>query len=479
METTHKAPNVPVAKFKRTKIIATIGPATNNYDAVLKLIKAGANGIRLNFGHGTSEERAVQIGWIRKAAKEYGKPIAIIQDLQGPKIRLGDFEGIVNVQTGQSLSFAFSADHASSGHLPTQYDLSKKVKRGERLYLYDGKMKTTITSVKDGVVYAQAENDGILIKRKGINLPDTDFGGDVITKKDKADLVFGSEHDIDYVAQSFVQSAEDLRAMRKLMKNLGMNAKLIVKFETQAAIANMPAIVEEADVIMIARGDLAVEAPAESVPVIQRQLVGLGIKHAKPTIVATQMLFSMTETPEPTRAEVSDVATAVITGADCVMLSDETANGKYPFESVETMKRIILYAQNNTPLKPVYTDIEQTTISKQGAISEAVISLASNVDATAIVAETKSGATALQLVSRRPPQPVVAVTSDPRVAQQLAIVYGVKSYVRPDDKFAATKLTNWLRKERVLKKGDMVVTASGQYPGVVGTTDTIKVRMLK
>ena len=477
--TTQKVPNVPVARFKRTKIIATIGPATDSYDSILALIKAGANGIRLNFGHGNEDERVKQIKWIRKAALEYGKPVAIIQDLQGPKIRLGDFDGIVNVQTGQNLSFAYNADFVATGNLPTQYDLSKKIKRGERLYLYDGQVKTIVTSVKDGVVHARAENNGILIKRKGINLPDTDFAGDVITIKDKKDLAFGSSHDIDYVAQSFVQRAADVRNMRGLMKNLGMNARIIVKFETKSAIEYMQEIVEEADVIMIARGDLAVEAPAESVPIVQRQLIGLGMKYAKPSIVATQMMFSMTQSPEPTRAEVSDVATAAILGADCVMLSDETANGKYPIESVETMKRIIMYSQVNSPLKAVYAEVEPLSVTKQAAISEAVINLANNVNAKAIVAETKSGDTALQLVSKRPGQPWVAVTSDPRVAQQLAIVYGVKSYVRPDDKLAATKLTNWLHMHKVLKKGDMVVTASGQYPGVVGTTDTIKVRVLK
>lgn len=478
MDTTNKAPNVPVAKFKRTKIIATVGPATDSYEAVLALIKAGANGIRLNFSHGNPEQRLRHIKWVRKAAKEYGKPIAIIQDLQGPKIRLGDFEGIVNVQTGHVLSFGYLADYERSGHLPTQYDLSKKVKRGENLYLYDGKIKTIITNVKDGIVYTKALNNGILIKRKGINLPDTDLGGDIITKKDRVDLAFGSENDIDYVAQSFVQSAQDVRNMRGLMKNLGMNAKLIVKFETKAAVANIEEIVQEADVIMIARGDLAVEAPAESVPIVQRQLIGLGIKYATPTIVATQMLFSMTEAPEPTRAEVSDVATAVLLGADCVMLSDETANGKYPIESVEIMKRVILYSQNNAPLRGVFPDVEEVH-SKQSAICQAVIDLADKINAKAIVAETKSGATALQLVSKRPDRSLIAVTSDSRVAQQLAIVYGIKSYVRPDDKFAATKLTNWLRTNKLLKKGDMIVTASGQYPGVVGTTDTIKVRVLE
>lgn len=478
VESTNKAPNVPLAKFKRTKIIATVGPATNSYKAILALIKTGANGIRLNMSHGSHEEREQQIAWIRKAAAEYGKPVAIIADLQGPKIRLGDFEGVVQVHEGQSLQLKYKADYERSGMLPTQYDLAKKVQRGERLYMYDGKVKTVVTNILDGVVHVRVENNGILIKRKGLNLPDTDFAGDVITVKDKKDLAFISTQDIDYVAQSFVQSAVDVRGLRRIMKNLGVNARVITKFETNAAVNHMLEIVQETDVIMIARGDLAVETPPESVPVVQRQLIGMGMQHGKPTIVATQMLFSMTETPEPTRAEVSDVATAVIVGADCVMLSDETANGKYPKESVEVMKRIILYTQSNQPLKAVFPTTAHD-FTRQNAICNAIISLAEDVRARAIVAETKSGETALQIASRRPERPIIAVTSEARVAQQLAIVYGTKSYVRPDDKFAATKLTNWLRQNRVVKKGDMIVTASGQYPGVVGTTDTIKVRVLE
>lgn len=479
METTNRIPNVAVADFKRTKIIATIGPSTDSYESILQLIKAGANGIRLNFSHGTYEERERQIKWIRKASKNQGKPVAVIQDLQGPKMRLGDFDGIINVQTGQNLTFQFKADYAKTGIIPTQFDLSKKVKSGESLYLFDGKIRTTITSVKEGVILARAENDGFIIKRKGMNLPDTDFGGDIITKKDKEDLAFGSTHDIDYVAQSFVQTAQDLRNMRKLMSALGMDAKLIVKFETKLAVLNMQEIVEEADVVMVARGDLAVEAPSESVPIVQRQLIGLGIKYAKPTIVATQMLFSMTEMPEPTRAEVSDVATAVIVGADCVMLSDETANGKYPIEAVEVMKRIIMYTQNNMPLNVSWSDVDALPLTRQRAISMAVIDLADSVKARAIVAETASGATALELVALRPKRTVITVTSNSRVAGQLAIVYGTKIYVRPDEKRQAMKLTNWLRQNDVLSKGDMIVTATGQYPGVVGTTDTIKVRILE
>lgn len=480
MDVTRKVPGGQLGQYKRTKIIATVGPATDSYEAILSAIKAGANGIRLNFSHGAYEERARQIKWIRKASREYGKPIAVIADLQGPKIRLGDFDGIINVKEGQSLRIGYNANYEKDGIVPMQYDLSKKVKRGERLYIYDGKVKTIVTSVSDGIVHVRVENDGILLKRKGINLPDTDFGGDVITKKDKEDLAFCSTQDIDYVAQSFVQTADDVKNLRKIMKNLNMNAKVIVKVETRSAVEHMQEIVEETDVIMVARGDLAVETPPESVPIIQRQLIGLGIKHAKPTIVATQMLFSMTEAPEPTRAEVSDVATAVLIGADCVMLSDETANGRYPLEAIKVMKRVILFTEQNAPVRVSFKDETIDKVyTRQQAISAAVLRLANDIKADAIVAETRSGATALEISSKRVEIPLIAVTSDVRVANQLAIVYACKSYVRPVDKLAAEKLTNWLHTNRVLSTGDVIVSCSGRYPGVVGTTDTIKVRVME
>jgi pyruvate kinase len=477
MDTTRKVPNVPLQASKRTKIIATIGPSTNSYALILDLVKAGANGLRLNFSHGTHEEREQQIKWIRRASKTYGKPVAIIQDLQGPKIRIGDFEGIITVQAGQHLAFQYKADYDRSGRIPMQYDLSKKVRRGERLYLYDGKIRTTVTSVRDGIVHTTAENDGILIKRKGINLPDTNFGGDIITAKDKKDLAYGSSADIDYVALSFVQTADDIRRLRTMLKNLGSSARIIAKVETKAAVENIEDITREADAVMVARGDLAIETLPESVPIVQRQIIGLGMKYATPTIVATQMLASMTDMPDPTRAEVSDIASAVIVGTDCVMLSDETASGQYPIEAVKVMKRVVLYTQANTPLKAVFFE-DDADHSRRSAISAAIISLSADVRAEAIVAETKSGATARQIAARRPTVPLIAVTSDQRTAQQLALVYGTKSYVRPADKFAAVKLTDWLLRNKVLKHGQIVVSASGKRPGVVGTTDTIKIRVL-
>lgn len=477
MDTTNRVPNVPLSKFKRTKIIATVGPATDSSISVQNLIMAGANGIRLNFSHGDYQEHKLRIEWTREASKTYGKPVAIIADLQGPKMRLGDFEGIINVQKGQSLRFAYEADIERSGIIPTQFDLSKHVKRGERMYIYDGKVRLQVTSVSDRVIHAEAQNDGILIKRKGINLPDTDLEGDIITAKDKKDIAFAAEHKVDYMALSFVQSAADIEHLRHLLKNLGSHAKIIAKIETQSAVENIEEIVREADAVMIARGDMAIETVPEAVPIAQRNIISLGLKYATPTIVATQMLASMTELPEPTRAEVSDVATAVILGTDCLMLSDETASGRYPIESVAFMKRVITYTEHNNLVKVDFTGLDRTH-NKQSAISKAVITLAKNIEAKAIVAETKSGATALQIASFRPDVPIIAVTSDPVTAQQLAIAYGTKSYVRPAERYASTNLTNWLKESKVLKTGDIIVGASGKYPGVVGTTDTIKVRIL-
>jgi pyruvate kinase len=469
---------VPLKRYKRTKIIATVGPATDSYEGIRRLIEDGANGLRLNFSHGNHTERTQQIQWIRKASRELKKPVAIIQDLQGPKIRLGEFDDIITVQKGETLKLGYDTNWLETGIIPTQYDLSSKVKRGERLYLYDGKVRTKITTVRQGVVYCEAENDGILLKRKGINLPDTDFAGDVITEKDKADLAYGSTQDIDYVAMSFIQSATDIENMRVLMKNLGYDAKIIAKLETKLAIDNLDDIMQATDVAMVARGDMAVEVNPEVVPVAQRQIISLGLQYGKPTIVATQMLGSMTEAPEPSRAEVSDVATAVYLGADCVMLSDETAMGKYPHEAVKIMKRIINYSQQHGVVRVSFRGQTDKHATRQLAISRGVISMAESIHAQAIVAETKTGATVVNIASERPDVPIIAVTDSHRTAQQLAIVYDVKSYVRPASSDAALKLTDFLLKAQVFAKGDVVMLVSGRQPGVVGTTDTIKIRQL-
>jgi pyruvate kinase len=328
----------------------------------------------------------------------------------------------------------------------------------------------------------RVENDGVLMSRKGINLPDTDFGGDILTPKDLADIEYGAKQDIDYVALSFVQSAADIDNLRQILTSLGSTAQIIAKIETKAAIEDdaLEAIVKTSDGVMVARGDLAVEAGAEIVPIVQRKIIALCRKYGKLSIVATQMMASMVAAPEPTRAEVSDVATAVILGADTVMLSDETANGDYPLETVAAMKKVILYTQEHSGVSPV-TDMLQGKRPARDAISSAAVSLAGKLEASAIVAETRSGATAASIAAHRPNLPIVSVTSEPRSAQQLALSYANKSFLRPDGEKAGLELAKELKAQGFFGgEGPVtVVIVSGKQPGLIGGTDTIRVRVLE
>lgn len=467
--------------FKRTKILATLGPPTNNYEMIEQLARTGTNGFRLNFSHGSYEERDQQIEWIRQASRQIGKPVAILQDLQGPKIRLGNLTENTDVKKGDEIILDFAAEHDGL-IFPVQYNLAEKVKPGEPLYIFDGKVRTTVVAItSDTAITLRVENDGTLMSRKGINLPDTDFGGDILTPKDIEDIKYGAKQDIDYVALSFVQSADDITNLRQLLVGLGSTAQIIAKVETKAAIEDevLEEIVRVSDGVMVARGDLAVEAGAELVPIVQRKIIALCRKHDKLSIVATQMMASMVEHPEPTRAEVSDVASAVILGADTVMLSDETANGEYPIETVAAMKKVIMYTQEHAAVEPI-TDILHTTMQRN-AISLAAVNLAHEVGASAIVAETKSGATAANIAAHRPDLPIISVTSEFRSAQQLALSYANKSFVRPDGEKAGLKLAKELKANRFFEHDEAttVVIVSGRQPGITGETDTIRVRLLE
>ena len=465
--------------FKRSKILVTLGPATNSYDSVERLIRDGVNGFRLNFSHGSYEERDQQIEWIRQASLAVGKPVAVLQDLQGPKIRLGELTENVAVAAADELRLVFRGAHQGFT-IPVQYDLSHKVQIGERLYIFDGKIRTEVVSVDPDTasVTVHVLNGGTLMSRKGINLPDTDFGGDILTSKDLKDIEYGATKDIDYVALSFVQSVDDITSLKKLLSDQGSTAKVVAKIETKAAIApgKLEEIVKVSDAVMVARGDLAVEAGAENVPIVQRDIIGLCQQYGKISIVATQMMASMVDNPEPTRAEVSDIANAVITGSDCLMLSDETANGSYPHEAVITMKRVILRTQEHVPVRPIYFRAERTDF--QDAISSAAVTLASQLQAGAIVAETRSGATSFSIASHRPSLPIISVTSSARVAQQLALLYANKSFCRPDGERAGLDLAKELRANNFFSDVTTVVLVSGRQPGVSGATDTIRVRTL-
>ena len=473
--------------FKRTKILATIGPAVDSQEKIEEIIMAGVNACRLNCSHGSDEERARHIEWIRAAAAKKGRSVAILQDLQGPKIRLGMLkDNHLDLKAGDELILDYSVEEHDGGlTVPVQYNLADKVKPGEPLFMFDGKIKSEVVEVvSDTAIKVAIKNDGFIMSKKGLNLPDTDFGGDILTPKDLKDIEFGAEHDFDYVALSFVQSASDIENLKQILLSHGSTAKVIAKIETKKAIETdeaLEAIVKAADGIMVARGDMAVEAGAEVVPIVQRKIIALCRANSKICIVATQMLSSMVDNPEPTRAEVSDVANAVIQGADAVMLSDETANGNYPLETVKEMKKVILYAQNHSKVAAISQE-PTGEFEVYSAISSAAARLAETIDADVIVCQTASGTTARAMAAERPNVPIISVTDNPRVANQLALIYANSAFVRPYSDNYGFDLAKELKESGYLQtKGDkkdlLAVLVSGGKDKI-GGTDTIKVRYI-
>ena len=469
--------------FKRTKILATIGPATNSAEMIEKVIMAGVNGCRLNCSHGSNEERDQQIKWIREAAEKKGRSVAILQDLQGPRIRLGALkDNHLDLKNGDEVLLeSKDIEHSGDLTLPVQYNLAEKCKVGEPIFMFDGKIRAEIVEItSDTAIKVKILNDGFVMSNKGLNLPDTDFGGDILTEKDLADIEYGANCDYDYVALSFVHTAEDILRLKQLLLSHGSTAKVVAKIETKQAVSseeNLEEIVKASDGIMVARGDMAVEAGAEVVPIVQRRLIALCRKHAKLCIVATQMMASMVDSPEPTRAEVSDVATAVVQGADAVMLSDETANGSYPLETVQEMKKVILFTQNHSRVASIIRNTDET----YAAISAAVARLAEDITADVIVCQTASGVTAMTMASERPNLPIVSVTANSRVANQLALIYANSAFVRPYSSDFGYDLAVELKKAGYLqtkegKKDLTAVIVSGDRDKV--GTDTIKIRTI-
>ena len=474
--------------FKRTKILATIGPATNSPEKLEEIIMAGVHGCRMNCSHGSNEERDQQIQWIREAARKKGRSVAILQDLQGPKIRLGVIkDNHLDLHKGDEvvLEAAEGYEHDGSLKIPVQYNLAKKVKVGEPISMFDGKIRSTVKEiVSETAIKVEILDEGFIMSKKGLNLPDTDFGGDILTEKDLADIEYGANCDYDYVSLSFVQTAADIVRLKQLLLSYGSTAKVVAKIETKKAIEteeNLEEIVKVADGIMVARGDMAVEAGAEVVPISQRKLIALCRAHAKFCIVATQMFGSMVESPMPTRAEVSDVSNAVIQGADVVMLSDETANGKYPLETVKEMKRVILYTQNHSRIAEI-PQLPETGREVYDAISQSVARLAEKIDADVIVCQTASGMTAKTTAAQRPNVPIISVTPNQRVANQLALIYANSAFVRPYQEEFGYNLARQLKADGYLKpshpesKDLLAVIVSGDRDKV--GTDTIRVRYI-
>ncbi len=473
--------------FKRTKILATIGPSVFTEEKITDLIMAGVNGCRLNFSHGNYVERDQQIAWIRAAAVKKGRSVAILQDLQGPKIRLGALKNDrMDLKAGDELILDSAiTEHDGSFILPVQYNLAEKVQVDEPIYIFDGKIKTHVTEiVSKTAIKIKVENEGFIMSKKGLNLPNTDFSGDIITEKDMADIEFGASRDFDYVALSFVQSASDIEKLRQILLSHGSTAQIIAKIETKKAIEtdeNLEAIVKATDGIMVARGDMAVEAGGEVVPIVQRKLISLCRKHSKLCIIATQMLGSMVDNPEPSRAEVSDVANAVLQGADAVMLSDETANGAYPVEAVKEMKKVILYTQNNSTIIPCNQEIDEES-RDYNAIASSAVELAEKIEADLIVCATATGATASAISTQRPDLPIISVTSNPRVAGQLALTYANVAFVRPYSENYATDLVKELKDDGYLKpregSEDLLVVIVSGIKDKIGGTNTIQIKKI-
>ena len=468
--------------FKRTKIIATIGPSVNTPQQINEIIQSGVNACRLNHSHGSFPERDQQIAWIRAAQQKKGRSVAIIQDLQGPKIRLGMLkDNHLDLEGGQDLILDYEmTEHDGSNRVPVQYNLAEKVKIDEPIFLFDGKIRTKVTEIiSNSAIKVQVENSGFIMSKKGLNLPETDFGGDVITEKDLEDIAEGAKRDFDYVAMSFVQSAEDIENLRQILLSNNSSARIIAKIETKKAIStdeNLEEIVKVSDGVMVARGDMAVEVGAEVVPIVQQKIVDLCRKHSKICIIATQMLSSMVDNPEPTRAEVSDIANAVLQGADAVMLSDETANGKYPLEAIMAMKKTILYAQNHSEIAP--KKYKQEGDTKYLAIANTAARLAEQLGVDFILCQTSSGSTAEAIAAARPNLPIISVTDNYHVANQLALSYANAAFLRDYSRTYGVDLVKELKANGYLKSSRedgqvSTIIVSGDN-NILGATDTIK-----
>ncbi|MFN7894665.1 MAG: pyruvate kinase [Cyanobacteriota bacterium] len=468
-----------VDPMRRTKIVATIGPATESKQVLRQLIEAGATTFRLNFSHGDHEDHAERITAIREVAEELGVHIGILQDLQGPKIRLGRFEaGPISLATGDAFTLTSRQVNCNQAIATVTYDkLAEEVHNGCRILLDDGRVEMVVVHVdqSDQSLKCRVTVGGVLSNNKGVNFPDVQLSIRALTPKDRRDLAFGLQQDVDWVALSFVRNPSDMQEIRDLIRSHGCTTPVVAKIEKFEAIDSIDAILPLCDGVMVARGDLGVEMPAEEVPLLQKELIRKANSLGIPIITATQMLDSMASCPRPTRAEVSDVANAILDGTDAVMLSNETAVGDYPVEAVATMARIARRIERDYPRR-ILDGQMATTIPN--AISQAVSSIARQLNAAAILPLTKSGATARNVSKFRPSTPILAITSEESVARQLQLVWGVNPLLIPEQPSTASTFTLAMgvaRQKGLLREGDLVVETAGTLEGVSGSTDLVKV----
>tara|TARA_B100001057_G_scaffold136608_1_gene136235 strand:+ start:787 stop:2571 length:1785 start_codon:yes stop_codon:yes gene_type:complete len=464
---------------RRTKIVATIGPATESPERIRELVQAGATTFRLNFSHGDHSEHAARVATIRQVAHELGVHIGILQDLQGPKIRLGRFEeGPITLGKGDHFALTSKQVRCNQTVATVTYDrLAEEVTAGSRILLDDGRVEMKVDRVDevDQTLHCVVTVGGVLSNNKGVNFPDVQLSVRALTTKDRQDLAFGLQQGVDWVALSFVRNPSDMQEIRELIRKHGFSTPVVAKIEKFEAIDQIDAILPLCDGVMVARGDLGVEMPAEEVPLLQKDLIHKANSLGIPIITATQMLDSMASSPRPTRAEVSDVANAILDGTDAVMLSNETAVGDFPVEAVETMATIARRIERDYPQRPIDSHLPSTI---PNAISGAVSSIARQLNAAAILPLTKSGATAHNVSKFRPSTPILAVTSEVSVARKLQLVWGVTPLLIETQQSTTATFTLAMgvaQELGVLKDGDLCVQTAGTLAGVSGSTDLIKV----
>lgn len=466
---------------RRTKIVATIGPATSSPEVLRELIEAGATTLRLNFSHGTHEDHERSIRLIRQLSFELNQPVGILQDLQGPKIRLGRFEnGSIILNKGDRFTLTSKLLPGTQTISSITYEpLADEVPEGSVIMLDDGKVEMFVEKVdrKTRELHCMTVVGGPLSNNKGVNFPGVYLSIKALTDKDRKDLMFGLDQGVDWVALSFVRNPQDVLEIKELISSAGKNVPVIVKIEKHEAIQEMEAILSISDGAMVARGDLGVELPAEDVPILQKRLIATANRMGIPVITATQMLDSMVHSPRPTRAEISDVANAILDGTDAVMLSNETAVGKHPVEAVATMARIAVRIEQEKWIKAV----EDSGRSIPNAISHAVGQIADQLDSAAIMTLTKTGATARNVSKFRPTKPILAITPHVDVARQLQLVWGVKPLLvldLPSTGQTFQAALNVAQEKGLLSEGDLVVMTAGTLQGVSGSTDLIKVEVV-
>ncbi|MGH4051666.1 MAG: pyruvate kinase [Clostridium sp.] len=472
--------------MQKTKMIFTIGPASDSKEMLTKLMEIGMNVTRLNFSHGTHEDHKIKINLIKSIREKLNKSVAIMLDIKGPKIRTHNFEGD-SVLITKDQKFIFSCGKEILGNkerCSVSYEnLCHDLKPNGALLVDDGLLEFKIDSIEGTEINCTALNSGSIGNHKGINVPNISIGLPAVTDKDKLDLIFGCKQGVDIVAASFIRKAEDVLDVRKILNaNGGEYIQIISKIETQEGVDNIDAIIEASDGIMVARGDMGVELPIQKVPIVQKMIIRKCNKLGKPVITATQMLDSMIRNPRPTRAEASDIANAIFDGSDAIMLSGESANGKYPLESALTMSKIAIEAESNIDFSAALNKIMYEPLENiSDAISLATCTTADKLNVSAIITATQSGHTARMVSKYRPRCPIIAVTPSKQVARSLSINFGLQTIVSIKLTSTDELMIDAVEKSLssgYIKKSDVVIIAAGIPVGESGTTNMMKIQVV-